>query len=238
MWEDHASLKSCIEVIHSIELKQSHYEFLARSLFLQYLQSYLEIFICHLIAAMYHHFVDISTDNISPVCRYVVEIWPVFIKNHVLLARSKIKERSFIWAKNNGDFFPPSVEFWLVCPPRAGCVFKWAITQPVVCDDPWHLIDLLCIHALTLAHAFAADPYCVRPRARSRERELMDLSMRSCSYSLDIVWHWLEIARIQAKSLEKSRFSQILLGWSQRWSWMIPQVLSFQQHNLLIMMIY
>ena len=33
-----------------------------------------------------------------------------------------------------------------------------------------------------------------------------------------MVWRWLENARIRTKSLEKSRFSQFLLGWSPRWS--------------------
>ena len=53
---------------------------------LQYLQSYLELFICHLAAAM----PLLKTDNISQVCRYIIETWPVLMsctwKNHSLLA--------------------------------------------------------------------------------------------------------------------------------------------------------
>ena len=38
------------------------------SQYLQYLQSYLEIFICHFAAAV----PLLETDNISPVCRYII----------------------------------------------------------------------------------------------------------------------------------------------------------------------
>ena len=41
-----------------------------RSQYLQYLQNYLEIFICHLAAAV----ILLETDNISLVCRYILEI--------------------------------------------------------------------------------------------------------------------------------------------------------------------
>ena len=41
----------------------------------QYLQSCLEIFIHHLAAAVPF----LETDNISPVCRYIFEIWPVLM---------------------------------------------------------------------------------------------------------------------------------------------------------------
>ena len=56
------------------------------SQYLQYLQSYLEHLIHHLAAAV----PLLETDNISPVCRYIIEIWPVLIactwKNRDLLA--------------------------------------------------------------------------------------------------------------------------------------------------------
>ena len=56
--------------------------------YLQYFQSYLEIFIIHIAAAV----PLLETDNIyiSPVCRYIIERWPVLMacawKNCVLLA--------------------------------------------------------------------------------------------------------------------------------------------------------
>ena len=58
--------------------------------FLQYLQSYLEIFIRHFATAV----PLLKTDNISPICRspicrYIIEIWPVLMaftwKNRILL---------------------------------------------------------------------------------------------------------------------------------------------------------
>ena len=84
-------------------------------------------------------------------------------------------------------------------------------------------ISTCCVYMLSLWSTHSPlTQYCVRPRACSRAQELsMHLSSRSSPYSLDIVWHWQENARIQAKSHEKSRFSQFLLGWSQRWSLII-----------------
>ena len=80
---------------------------------------------------------------------------------------------------------PARVEFCSVGSTRAGLVFEWAITQPIVRDDPWHHIHPLCIRALTSARAFAAATWCARPRARRRRslniltaREPMSLSSR------------------------------------------------------------
>ena len=50
VWEAPASLKQCMEVILSVELKQVTVKFWSQ--YLQYLQSYLEIFIRHLAAAV------------------------------------------------------------------------------------------------------------------------------------------------------------------------------------------
>ena len=47
----------------------------------------------------------------------------------------------------------------------AGRVFEWAITQPIVRDDPCHHINQLCIRAVTSARTFAAATCCARPRA-------------------------------------------------------------------------
>ena len=54
------------------------------SQYLQYLKSYLEIFIRHLAAVVYL----LKTDNTSPICRYIIEIWPVLEKIAFCLQRS------------------------------------------------------------------------------------------------------------------------------------------------------
>ena len=66
---------------------------IAVKLWTQYLQSYLENSISHLAAAVSLQQLSCKpseTDNISTVCQYIVEIWPVLMayiwKNRVLLA--------------------------------------------------------------------------------------------------------------------------------------------------------
>ena len=58
---------------------------------LLFVQSYLENFLCHQAAAV----PVLPTDNLSPVCRYITEIWPVLMactwKNRVLLAAFWVK---------------------------------------------------------------------------------------------------------------------------------------------------
>ena len=77
---------SCItEAMHwSHPLHRAETELVTQ--YLQYLQSYLELFICHLTAAV----PLLKIDNISPVCRYVIETWAVLMactwKNSILLA--------------------------------------------------------------------------------------------------------------------------------------------------------
>ena len=68
----HASLKRSIEVILRIEMKQTYCEILESVVtqYLQYLQSYLEIFISHLAAAVHL----LETDNPSQVYCYIIEI--------------------------------------------------------------------------------------------------------------------------------------------------------------------
>ena len=81
VWEASASLrlKKCMEVILCITVKFWRQ-------YLQNLHSYLEVFISDLAAAV----PLLKTDNISPVCWYIIEIWPVLMtctwKNLVLLA--------------------------------------------------------------------------------------------------------------------------------------------------------
>ena len=69
------------------------------SQYLQHLQSYLEIFMRHLAAAE----PLLETNNISPVCRHIMEICPVLMtcteKIAFCLQRSGTKYRYFIWAK-------------------------------------------------------------------------------------------------------------------------------------------
>ena len=63
------------------------------SQYLQYLQSYLEIFISHLAAAVSLF----EINNISLVCQYIIEIWPVSMactwKNRDLLAAAREVQR-------------------------------------------------------------------------------------------------------------------------------------------------
>ena len=100
--------------------------------------------------------------------------------------------RCLVNARNRAEstelsrFSPPRFKVCSGRSPRAGRVFEWAIAQSIVRDDPWHHIDQLCIHALTLARAFAAATCCARPRARSSRSlniwtacELIGLSSRS-----------------------------------------------------------
>ena len=94
-----ASLQLCIEVIIHIELKQGYCEILSPNL--QFLQSYLEIFICHLASAV----PLLESDNISPVCRYIMRYdlfwWLVPEKIGFCLQYSRTKYQYFIWAKRS-----------------------------------------------------------------------------------------------------------------------------------------
>ena len=69
MWEAPASLELCIEIILHIEQNQSYSEILVsvNEVFakLMSMQTYLEIFL-------------LETYNISPVCWYIIKIWPAF----------------------------------------------------------------------------------------------------------------------------------------------------------------
>ena len=179
VWETHAPLEQCIQVILSIELKQRYCEIWSQ--YLQYLQSYLQIFIYHLVAAV----PLLETDNISLVCWYVIKIWPVLIactwKNCILkfcLQRSGTNYRYIIWAKWSSArrcamvhsaccitlllaslyvVLPSECEKqsqinWTIkiSPARHWVLLnERAITQPVVRDNPWHHIDQLCMRALT-----------------------------------------------------------------------------------------
>ena len=71
-------------------------------------------------------------------------------------------------------FPPPHVELCLVSLPRAGRVLEWAITQPIVRDDPWHHIDQLCIRAPTSARAFATVTCCEIPHAHPQVPQHFD----------------------------------------------------------------
>ena len=71
------------------------------SQYLQYLQSYLEMFIRHIAAAA----PLLKSDNTSQVCQYIFEIcpvlWLVTEKFGIGLQRSGTKYRYFIWAKRS-----------------------------------------------------------------------------------------------------------------------------------------
>ena len=252
---------------------------------LQYLQSHLEIFIHHSAAAV----PLLETYNISPVwpvCRYIIEIWPVLMactwKNCVLLAvfwdkififgpngaplgarwwctlraasrsylhhlmsRYRVNARNRAESTERSRFPPPCADFCWVGSPRAGRVFQWAITQPIVRDDPWHHIDLLCIRALTSARAFAAATCRAGPRARRHRslniltaREPMGLSSRRRSILL--ASHRMALTEERKNPILIAREIEI----SSIFAWLVPTMvpkhnsrLSFLQHNLLILMV-
>ena len=84
------------------------------SQYLHYLQNYLETFVCHLAAAV----PVLETDNISPVCPYIVGIWSILMactwKNRVQLAAFWDKKSIFplgqtehLLARDDGPFCAP-----------------------------------------------------------------------------------------------------------------------------------
>ena len=90
----------------------------------QYLQSCLEIFIHHLAAAVPF----LETDNISPVCRYIFEIWPVLMactwiafccplctQHWALISSFDVvlpnERKKLSWIDWTIEIFPPRAEF-------------------------------------------------------------------------------------------------------------------------------
>ena len=174
--------------------------------YLQYLQSFLEIFISHLAAAV----PLLEIDKISLVCQ--------------------------LSSYYSYDPVPdPHVGFCSVGSPHAGHILEWAIWQQIVCYYPcqWHHIDQFSICTLTLVCAFAASTFCqccARPSARCSRPlntvnwqhfdcsqfngSLSALSVALISFTLCLR---LENTRNWAEWLEKSIFSQFLLGLPPPW---------------------
>ena len=159
--------------------------------------------------AIYHRFVDtlsrcdlfswliseknrvlfaVFCDKISSIARRAVKVYStrsialLLASFHIALP-NELENPS--WIDWTIEIFPRCADFCLVCSPRACRVFERANTQPIVRDDPWHHIDLLCIRALTSARAFAAATCHAGPRARRHRtlnlltaREAMGLSSR------------------------------------------------------------
>ena len=78
---------------------------------LLFVQSYLENFLCHQAAAV----PVLPTDNLSPVCRYITEIWPVLMactwKNRVLLAAFWVKISIFHFGPNGAQLMIAEIFF-------------------------------------------------------------------------------------------------------------------------------
>ena len=89
------------------------------------------------------------------------------------MSRYLVNARNLAESTEKSRFSPPRVEVCSVGPPPAGRVFEWAITQPIVRDDPQHHI----VRALTSARAFASATCRERPHVR-RCRPLNNLTAR------------------------------------------------------------
>ena len=128
--------------------------------------------------------------------------------------------------------FPPQcAKFGSVGSPRAGRVFEWTITQPIVRDDPWHHIDLLCIRALTLARAFAVAACSEGPRAR-RSRSLIILTARAGPIGLYSRHRLILLASHRMALIrERKNSSQIALEIEifSNFAWLIPTLVP--KHN-------
>ena len=114
------------------------------------------------------------------------------------LVNARIRAESTEWSR----FPPPSVEFCSVGSSRACRVFEWAITQPIVRDDPWHHIDLWCIRA-SLRRARSPQPHAGFEKAH---------------VFASIQMFWVKIAHVITRTLRL--FSQastsslsVLLSW-------------------------
>ena len=135
----------------------------AETEYLQYLQSYLEFFSCHLEAAE----PLLKTDHISPVCRYIMEIWPAW-------AACICKNGS---ARGDGP----------LCAQHCALSFVW-------CRATWWMQETKLnrqnyrdfpLHSLSFAHWFPTSrsrfpashhaPYCVRRSLTSWYRPVVHL---------------------------------------------------------------
>ena len=264
VWEALASLKRCSEVILRIELNRvtvkfwSHYLRYLQShleIFIPHLAAAVPLLetanqspVCRYIIEICPILMACTWKN----CVLLAALWDKISILYLgqmehcsvrgdgsLCARIALLLASFDVAlpseREKPRFPPPRVEFYSVSSPRAGRVFEWAITQPVVLVDPWHHIDQLCIRALTSARAFAAGTCCARPRVCSSRslniftaRDSMGLSSRRrmlflASYRMALTRERKNPSRI-AREIE---IFSILLSWSPRWSRCITRGFEF-----------
>ena len=142
--------------------------------------------------------------------------------------------------------FPPPIIVFALSVPWAHVTFSSKPSCSLLCAAILDIISTNNACVLSLLRARLPPPHDVRNSALAAAglstfwlsaSQKVTLRASSWSYWLQIVWRWLEYARNWAESLEKSRFSQLLLGWSPRWSWSIAQGLEFSDSQLLIMMI-
>ena len=198
VWDAPAALKQCIEVILSIEQKQSYCEILESvpAVFAKLFWNFhLSLSSCSDLAgnrqyitglSIYYRVVTCfdslylkkSRSDCSVLGQNIdlsfgpnrAQLGVVWWSTLCAASRSRylVNARNQAESTERSTFPPPHVEFCSVGSPRAGHVFEWAITQPIVCGGPWHHIDLLCICGSYFgALVFAAATCCARPRACS-----------------------------------------------------------------------
>ena len=74
------------------------------------------------------------------------------------------------WITWTIEISPPHVQLVELGSPHAGHVVEWAITKPIVSDDPWHHIDQLYVRALACSHGARATARSPPPHAAQDRR--------------------------------------------------------------------
>ena len=145
------------------------------------------------------------------------------------MSRYLVNARNRAVSTERSRFPPPCAhcaEFCSVCSPRAGRVFERAITQLIVCDDPWHHIHLLCIRALTSARAFAAATCRARHFWKMHvaavvKFELANAAVAVLAWNRNIAW----VGPVGNSSQE--------LHWVRHWEGATQGVMCFSSHSWL-----
>ena len=131
----------------------------------------------------------------------------------------------------------PSNALWLasfdvvLSYPLGCCVSEWPITHPIVCDYPWHHIDLLCIHALTSAHAFAAAACRARLQAPPPQAPLCFDCVQGLSSRFQLI-----LLASHSMTLTREHKNLCLIGWEimieifSIFAWLVPTLVL--KHNL------
>ena len=126
------------------------------------------------------------------------------------------------WIVKTVEISPFTHWVLLIGSPRVGRVFERAITQPIVCYDPWHHdIDQLCICALTLARALATATCCARQRACCSR--FLNISTAQEGFSLCC---WLLLLASYSMVLTREHKNPSRIAWQIKifsiFAWLIP----------------